>query len=104
MTYQWIMHKSRCPEKLWDFGLTYTANLQMQLVCDTLDGRTLFEITTGETPDIREYINFPFYGWCKFIDLHEYDGKTLGHWLRPAETVGAPLTYYILKSTGQVVA
>jgi hypothetical protein len=55
-------------------------------------------------PDITEYLNFPFYGWVKFIDHTEHDGRTLGRWLGPSENVGSKLTYYILKDNGKVVS
>jgi hypothetical protein len=83
--------------------MTYTAGLRLRLARETLDGRTPLEVTTGETPDLSEYLEFPFYGWCKFIDHDEADGRTLGRWLGPADNVGSAMTYYILKQNGKVV-
>jgi hypothetical protein len=102
--YRRVMHHARCPETLWDFGMTYVASLRLRMSRDTLDGRTPFEATNGETPDISEYLDFNFYSWCKFIDGKEHDGKSLGRWLGPADSIGAKMTYFILTENGHVVA
>jgi transposase len=60
------MHMSKAPERLWDYGMMYTASLRECIGRETLGGRTPREVITGETPDISKYTEFSFYSWCYF--------------------------------------
>ena len=69
------------------------------------DNRTPLENTTGETPDISEYLDFGFYEWVKFHDVHNSGNENeLGRWLGVAENVGQAMCYYVLKSNGKVLS
>lgn len=63
-----IMHKSRCPEAFWCYGLEYTTEIRKLMARPNFDWRTPTEILTGETPDCSEYLEFDFFGWVKFKD------------------------------------
>ena len=68
------------------------------------DNRTPLETTTGETPDISEYLVFGFYDWVKFHDIHNSGNENeLGRWLGVAENAGQAMCYYVLKGNGKVL-
>jgi hypothetical protein len=62
-----IMHRSRCPERFWNYGMEYTAQIRDRMSRPMGENRT--ESMTGGTPNISEYINFDFYGWVKYHDV-----------------------------------
>ncbi len=51
-----MMENSKAPKMLWDFCASYVADLRSMTVTDlySLQGRTPWEIVTGNTPDISE--------------------------------------------------
>mmetsp|Transcript_5560 Transcript_5560/g.8528 ORF Transcript_5560/g.8528 Transcript_5560/m.8528 type:complete len:135 (-) Transcript_5560:93-497(-) len=52
----------KVPSRLWEYGLVYDAEVLSRTV--TISGkRTGWEKVTGDTPDISEWLDFPFYGW-----------------------------------------
>lgn len=104
--YRRIMHRSRCPEAFWCFGLMYTKDIRKFMPRATLDWRTPFEVLTGETPDTTEFIEFDFYGWVKYRDISSglEDDVHLGRWLGVAHDIGQSMCYFILKSNGHVIA
>jgi hypothetical protein len=52
------MHRNRCPETFWRYGLSYTNEIRQLLARPSLDWRSPLEVLTGETLDSSEYINF----------------------------------------------
>ena len=55
--------RTYCPRKLWSYGYPFVENI-MQLTANhsgKLQGRIPLEYTTGETPDILEYLYFGWY-------------------------------------------
>mmetsp|Transcript_2147 Transcript_2147/g.3294 ORF Transcript_2147/g.3294 Transcript_2147/m.3294 type:complete len:1178 (+) Transcript_2147:1032-4565(+) len=104
--YRRLMHNQSIPESLWDFGLKHTARIRSFTARDSLNGRTPYELLTGQTPDISEIMEFSLYDWIKYYDSAAFPSKRefLGRWLGPAEHVGQALCYYILKDNGQVIA
>ncbi len=101
-----IMHRNRCPEAFWCYGLEYTCEIRKLMARYSLDWRTPVELLTGDTPDSSEFLEFDFYGWVKFKDPKSglSDDLQLGRWLGVAKSVGQAMTYWILKSNGYVVA
>jgi hypothetical protein len=57
------MSSRRVPNCLWDFCAIYVCELRCLTVHAhfSMHGRTPYEITTGQTPDISEYTEFSFY-------------------------------------------
>jgi hypothetical protein len=103
--YRRIMHRSKCPESFWDFGIEYVSQIRERMSRTYNDNRTPLESTTGETPDISEYLDFGFYDWVKFHDVHNSGNENeLGRWLGVAENVGQAMCYYVLKSNGKVLS
>ncbi len=101
-----IMHRNRCPESLWCYGMEYTKSIRQLAAKPNLDWRTPMEVLTGETPDCTEYIEFDFYGWVKYKEHKSKTGNdiSLGRWLGVAHDIGQAMTYWILKENGEVVA
>lgn len=58
-----FMSRTRSPKRLWDFRAIYTVELRNRLALPLygLHGRTPYEILTGNTPDISEYIEYEWY-------------------------------------------
>ena len=84
-----IMHRSRCPEQFWDYGMEYTSQIRESMSRPMVENRTPLESMTGETPDISEYINFDFYGWVKYHDVKGGGTENeLGRWLDVAQNKG----------------
>jgi Reverse transcriptase (RNA-dependent DNA polymerase) len=101
-----IMHRRRCPEAFWCYGMEYTKEIRKLMARPSLEWRTATEVLTGETPDASEYLNFDFYGWVKYYDPSAglADNVFLGRWLGVAHNVGQAMNYWILKSNGYVIA
>jgi hypothetical protein len=101
-----IMHRARCPEAFWCYGMEYVCQIRKLMVRPSLDWQTLLEVLTGDTPDCTEYLNFDFYDWVKFKDPSSgvVDDIMLGRWLGVAHSIGQAMTYWILKSNGYVIA
>ena len=73
---------------------------------EMLRRRTPLELTTGDTPDISEYIAFHIY---QPIWYHQPTAKypeskpVVGRWMGPAHSVGQLLSYKILQSNAKIV-
>jgi hypothetical protein len=102
------MHQKSVPKRVWDFCLVYASEI-MQRSSNTIYGlhrRTPLEELTGETPDISEYLDFGFYGWCCWYKENAGLGPAeLGRWLGVSHRVGNLMSYWILKhQNGQIVS
>ena len=72
-----------------------------------MQGRTGYEIVTGETPDISEFCDFHWYEPVWYFDeMVQFpdDKRQLGRWLGPAHRTGQALTYYVADNSGGVIA
>ena len=78
-----IMQKMRVPQRLWDFGLVWICETGNFIVSSSryANGRSALEIITGETPDITEYLDFSFYGWCMHRTNAGLGESFIGRWL-----------------------
>eukprot|EP00590_Aulacoseira_subarctica_P011644 CAMPEP_0172424146 /NCGR_PEP_ID=MMETSP1064-20121228/21716_1 /TAXON_ID=202472 /ORGANISM="Aulacoseira subarctica , Strain CCAP 1002/5" /LENGTH=1711 /DNA_ID=CAMNT_0013165931 /DNA_START=811 /DNA_END=5943 /DNA_ORIENTATION=- len=104
--YRRIMDRKQVPEALWDFGITYTTDIRKIIARPTLDNRSAYEVLTGNTPDISEFLDFEFYQWVKYFEPVAFPASReyLGRWLGKAHGIGQALCYYILKENGQIIA
>jgi hypothetical protein len=98
-----IMQRNKAPERLWDFGLQYTADIRARTARHTIDNRTPIETTDGYTPDISEFLDYAFYDWCWAYDEIAKNAE-LCRWLGVAHNVGAPMVYYVLRPNGRILA
>jgi hypothetical protein len=102
------MQRTRAPKRLWDYCTVYQCELRNIIAHPhySLGGRTPYEIVTGRTPDISEYLD---YGWYDTLWYYEQDAnfpeerRKLGKWLGVAHRVGQALCYYVLNGNAQVI-
>jgi Reverse transcriptase (RNA-dependent DNA polymerase) len=103
-----IMHKAKVPPRLWDYCLEYVSELRCRTALGlyALKGRTPYELVTGETPDISEWIEFSFYEpvWYHTADLFPGQRRNLGRWMGVSRNVGQAMCYWVLARTGEIVA
>ena len=106
MKRQWheIMKTRRVPERLWDFGLKYSAKITLLLPRNNLQGRTGYEEVIGKTPDISEYCYFDFYDlvWY-YARVHPSisdENRELGRWLGVSHRVGSNMCYSVITRNG----
>ena len=101
-----VMTLNKCPAAFWDFGWRYTLEIRQLIAQRSAGNRPPGETITGETQDASEYTEFEFYEWVKYHDKAGYpdDPVKLGRWLGVSHKVGAPLTFWVLKENGQIVA
>lgn len=100
--YYRIQTKYDVPDRLWDYTISY--------VCETgnitanssrySNSRCPLEIITGDTPEISEYLDFPYYGWVTFRQNAGLGPLELGRWLGVSHRVGPMMSYWILPSSG----
>ena len=57
-----VILKKKVPRRKCDYGLRWVGEIMQCIVSwsGSLEGRTSFEMVTGETPDISEYLDFGF--------------------------------------------
>lgn len=69
-------------------------------------GWTLYEIVSGETPDISEYAAFHWYQPVWYINSSSYpnDNKLIGRWLGVSHRVGQAMCFWILNENGGVLS
>jgi hypothetical protein len=97
-----IMSKTKTPKRLWDFCASYVAELRCLTAQPlySLHGRTPYEIVTGNTPDISEYIAFSWYQPVWYYDRTNFPEETnhIGRWIGLAHNVGQmkyPTGYFL---------
>ncbi|GAX09610.1 hypothetical protein FisN_38Lu038 [Fistulifera solaris] len=100
-----LQHRRMIPKRLWDYGLTHVAEVMSRTVRSGSD-RTPYEIMTGETPDISEYIDFEFYDWVWYLNNpnDKESPPELGRWLGVSYRVGAAMCYFVLTQKGVVLS
>jgi hypothetical protein len=100
------MIRRRVPRRLWDYGLKWCAQVMSRTSNSvfSLNGRVPIEHVTGQTVDISEYLDMSFYDWVHFIEGDRLEAAQIGRWLGVASHIGGSMTYYVLKSNGQVIA
>ena len=103
------MVEKNIPSRLWDFGIVHRAELMTRMV-RSKSMRTGYEIVTGDTPDISEWMDFDFYDLVWYHDPPDtMSGTTeeirkLGRWLGVASRVGSALNYWVLTKACKVIS
>ena len=81
----------KVPANLWCVGLTHLSNLRMKQSHMTERGnsRTAWEVVTGDTLDISEFLYFHFYQPVTFYDPVSFpDSKDeMGRWIGSSDNV-----------------
>ena len=100
-----LQHRRMIPKRLWDYGLTYVAEIMCRTVRAGSD-RTPYEILTGDTPDISEFIDFDFYDWVWYLNNpnDKESPPQLGRWLGVSHRVGSAMCYFVLTQNGTVLS
>ncbi|MGH7974084.1 MAG: hypothetical protein ACREBR_01060, partial [bacterium] len=106
-THRRLMNSYQVPQQLWDYCVKFAAELRSKTVHPHLNGRSPYEILTGDTPDISHLMHFDFYQAVTYLEqavsFPEVKEK-LGKWLGPAHNIGQAMCYYVLKPNGQVIS
>jgi len=102
------MQRSKTPLPLWDYCATYVAEIISLTSNDiyALHGRTPYEVVTGNTPDITEYVEFRWYEPIYYYDEANFPNPKLhlARWLGVAHRVGQALCYWMIIKSGKVIA
>ena len=79
----------------------------MQLTARTavkLQGRTLFELLIGETPDISEYLDFGWYDRVWYKEDAGLGDTNLGQFLGSSQKVGSLMSYWVLTKSDILIS
>ena len=103
------MNRKNVPLRLWCYALEYACELESLKVPGMYHnrGRSGYELVYGSTPDISEYVEFEFYDYCWYWDTPQsflHEKKNLGRWLGVAHRVGQSMVFYIMNTSGKVIA
>jgi len=103
-----FLARMACPLVLWDFCCLYTVELRNRIArpLPQLKGRTPYEMLTGNTPDVSEFLEFTWYQpiWYYEPDVFPKQNKNITRWLGIAHRVGQAMCYWILPSSGVPIA
>ena len=71
-----------------------------------MNGRTPYEVVTGDTPDISEWIEFTFYQPIYFHNSSDFPEArgVIGRWLGVSHRVGQALCYWILPKSAEPIS
>jgi hypothetical protein len=76
---QRFMSRTRSPKRLWDYCMVYVTDLRNRLALSLpqLNGRTPYEVLTGNTPNISEYLEFEWYQpiWIYQFSVGTFTGR-----------------------------
>jgi hypothetical protein len=102
------MNDTRTPKRLWDFCSQYASKIRCLTAQPLfgLHGRTPYEVVTGNTPDISEYLHFSWYQPIYYYDPSDFpdDRELIGRFIGVAHNVGQALCYWILPKSGRPIA
>ena len=101
-----VMVQKKVPRRLWDFGLVWICETNNLSVSSSKysKGRTALEMLTGETPDISEYTDFPFYDWVTYRGSAGLGEITIGKWLGVSHKIGQLMSFWILTPECKVIS
>jgi hypothetical protein len=95
-----FMHRTNSPLCLWDFCTKYTIELRNRIArpLPQLHGRTPYEVITGNTPDISEFLEFTWYQPVWYYESTTFPAQTkhLARLLGVAHKVGQAMCYWLL--------
>jgi hypothetical protein len=103
-----LMAKHNAPRCLWDFCGCYAAEIRCLTAQPlySLHGRTAYELVTGDTPDISEYMEFEWYQaiWHYEHNAFPEERRLIGSWLGVAHGIGQAMYYWILPKSSIPIA
>jgi hypothetical protein len=97
------MGSRNVPQQIWCFGLEHQARL-MHFIPRGHNKRSGYEMITGKTPAISEYLDFNFYDLVWYWrqpspSLSEHD-RELARWMGVAHRVGLDMCYWLMPVSG----
>jgi hypothetical protein len=102
------MSRTKTPKRLWDFCVQHTAELWCLTAQPlySLHGCTPYELVTGNTPDISEYIAFSWYQPVYYYDRTNFreERELIGRWIGVAHNKGQGMCFWILPKSGIPIA
>ena len=91
------------PNRLWCFGIEHQARM-MQFIPRGRYERSGYEMITGKTPDISEYLDFDFYDlvwyWRAPHPSMAENTRELARWMGVAHRVGSDMCYWLMPVSG----
>jgi len=103
-----LMTRSQTPLPLWDFCCQYVVELQNRIVrpLPQLHGRTPYEVLTGNTPDISEFLEFQWFQpiWYYEPSIFPEQNRVMARRLVVAHRVGQVMCFWLLPSSGVPIA
>jgi hypothetical protein len=103
-----LMERTNSPRPLWDFCSMYIMDLRNRLVrpLSQLQGRTPYELLTGNTPDISEFLEYEWYQPVWYYDLAPFpqQRKRIARWIGIAHRIGQAMCYWLLPESGIPIA
>jgi hypothetical protein len=101
-----IVQKYGVPMRLWDYVLDYAVGTMNVMTNSSRysNGRTPLEVVSGITPDITEYLDFPFYSWVYFRANAGLGPTEIGRWLGISHRTGPLMTYWVLPRSGRPIS
>ena len=99
------MKNVNAPIRLWDYCWEYSSSVRNMTSTDhyLLDDVTPFQKIYEYSPDISEYVQYKWFDWIWFLDIHNPMRESLGRWLGPAQDCGEGFTSHILTKNGKVI-
>jgi len=102
-----LMQNTKAPKCLWDYCAVYACEIRSLTAHPhfALQGRTPYEMVTGKTPDISEYVEFSWYDPLWYYDQEDFpeSRRRIGRWLGVAHRVGQACCYFILPHSGEPI-
>jgi len=100
------MNAKKVPLRLWDFCSRWACEIKNKTAgnISALEGRTPFEATLGNTPDISSLTPFDFYDIIWYHDeIASFPEPKLriGRWLGEAADFGQAMCYWLLSDKGK---
>ena len=102
-----LMDNTKAPTCLWDYCAVYACEIHSLTAHPhfALQGRTPYELVTGKTSDLSEYVEFSWYDPLWYYDQEDFpeSRRRIGRWLGAAHHVGQACCYYILPRSGEPI-
>jgi len=103
-----FMSRFNTPFQLWDFCCQYTVDLCNRIACPLpqLHGWMPYEVLTGNTPDISEFLEFSWFQpvWNYEPSVFPEQNKLLSRWIGIAHRAGKAMCLWVLPMSGVPIA
>ena len=96
--------RTGCSPRLWDYGMVHEGRILARVAPP--NGRPPLEEVLGDSIDLSEYLDFDFCDpvWFWEPNAGEKGERQPGRWLGISNRYGAAMCYWVLNSSGNVLA